>query len=131
MLVPWPENPVQTLVPGSTEGSWEVSPPPKALCLPAAGAALWQTHHLVAPEVTNGYTGDHDTAGKEAALIVGNPSLERQGLIPRERRKMDISPFSVCVLGVDSAPGNFFGQVKFKITLHDLFGANAVDLWLC
>ena len=118
MLVPRPENPVQTLVPGSIiEGSREVSPhPPKALCLPAAGAALWQTHHLVAPEVPNADTGDHETAGKEAALIVGNLALERQGLIPWERRKMDISPFSVCVLGVDLAPGNFFGQVKFKIT---------------
>ena len=99
MLVPWPENPVQALVPGRVEGPWEVSPQhPKALCLPAAVSALWETHHLVAPEVTDTYFGDHDAIGKEAALVVENLALERQGLMAWERRKMDISSFSVCVL---------------------------------
>ena len=101
VLVPWPENPVQALAPGRDEGSWEATPAPppgqSSMSASSCGCSV-EGPPRVAPWVPNTYIRAREIAGKEVALAVENLAPGPHGLVAWERRKMDISPSSVCVL---------------------------------
>lgn len=64
---------------------------------------------------------------------MGTLALGPPGSVTQEKQEMDTSPFFIYVLKLTQLQGFssssfFFGHVIFKITLHDLFGANAADL---